>query len=192
MAGVAGPMLRRSRSSGTRFLLGLAAGGAAAGVLLSLPAFLVGSALDAVAPERVRLLVLAGLLAALAAADLLHRTPHLMRQVPERLVWKLPPGSLGLAWGFDIGLLFTTQKTTSLIWAAIGATVLLGPTWSAPVLVSVALAASLAIALWSAGGWVDRIVRHERYREWLGWARRAAGVAMAALCVATILQTWPS
>jgi hypothetical protein len=192
MAGVAGPMLRRTRSGGTRFLLGLATGGAAAGILLSLPVFLVGSAVDAVAPARVRLLALAALLAGLAVADLLHRTPHLTRQVPERLVWKLPPGSLGLAWGFDIGLLFTTQKTTSLVWAAVAATALVGPSWSAPVLVTVALAASLAIALWSAGGWVDAIVRHERYREWLGWARRGAGVTMAALCVATVLQTWPS
>src|SRR6266542_1523735 len=111
MAGVASPMLRRTRSGASRFLIGLVAGGAAAGLLLSLPAYLIGTVLHDAVPMRARIVILAVLLAILAIADLTRRTPHVWRQVPQDLVWKLPPGSLGVAWGFDLGLLFTTQKT---------------------------------------------------------------------------------
>jgi len=36
------------------------------------------------------------------------------------------PGKLGVVWGFDLGLLFTTQKVVSLIWVAIGYTSMTG------------------------------------------------------------------
>ena len=115
MAGVAGPMMRRTRAGAARFLAGLTVGGIAGGLVLSLPVYLLGSALTSVMPLTGRVLLLAAICAVLAWADLRHRTPHVWRQVPQGLVRTLPPGSLGVVWGFDLGLLFTTQKTTSLI-----------------------------------------------------------------------------
>src|SRR5215212_10467653 len=115
MAGVAGPMLRRSRSAATRFLIGLAIGGVAAGLLLALPTYVLGSVVRGLLPEQGRLMVLAAVCGLFALADLASRTPHVWRQVPQRLQDVLPPGALGAAWGFDLGLLVTTQKTTSLL-----------------------------------------------------------------------------
>src|SRR5262245_38308325 len=127
MAGVAGPMLHYKRWHGARFLVALAVGGMLAGLVLSVPVYLVGELLDRLVPLPVRLLALAVLGAALALADLRNRTPHIWRQVPQRLANRLPPGTLGLVWGFDLGLLFTTQKTVSLLWLSIGALLLLHP-----------------------------------------------------------------
>jgi hypothetical protein len=190
MAGVASPMLRRTRSAGSRFLVGLVVGGVAAGIILSVPAYLVGTIVHEFVPERWRLVVLAGLLAGLGVADLLRRTPHVWRQVPQRLVWTLPPGTLGLAWGFDLGLLFTTQKTTSLVWVAMAAVVLLGPSLSAVVLVSIAVVASLAIAVWSVSGWTDGLAACQRDRRWQGLLQQGSGLVILALCTTTLLQAW--
>jgi hypothetical protein len=109
MAGVAGPMLRTRRGAGTRLLAGLLAGELAAGAVLAGPAFLLGTALRGALPLQARLCAIAALCVLFAVADLANRTPQVQRQVPESLIWRLPPGTLGLAWGFDLGLLVTTQ-----------------------------------------------------------------------------------
>src|SRR3954469_2303619 len=127
MAGVAGPMLRDSSRDGVRFLVGLSAGAAAGALMISLVALLAGTVAASAMPEQARLFALAALCVAMGAADLANRTPHLWRQVPQTLARALPPGSLGTTWGFDIGLLFTTQKVGSLIWAALAAAVLIEP-----------------------------------------------------------------
>src|SRR5262245_31420094 len=116
MAGVAGPMLRQSRRAGARLLAGLAIGGALGGLALAAALFLAGRLLGAVMPGTLRLLLLAVAAAAFGLADLADRTPHVSRQVPKVLLGRLPAGTLGLVWGFDLGLLFTTQKTVSLLW----------------------------------------------------------------------------
>ncbi len=54
MAGVAGPQLRADRRAGFRFLIGLAVGGAVAGLLLALPLYLVGEAVGRIASEQTR------------------------------------------------------------------------------------------------------------------------------------------
>jgi hypothetical protein len=182
-------MWRRTRRAGSRFLLGLLVGGVAAGVLLSVPAYLVGSGLHAILPERWRIVFLAAVLAVLGGADLLRRTPHVWRQVPQRFIWKLPPGHLGLAWGFDMGLLFTTQKTTSLVWVAIAAVILLGPSTVALLLVAMAVTVSLVIALWSASGWIGG-PGFGRDPRWQGWVRQASGTLILALSALTALRVW--
>src|ERR1700686_2031587 len=149
MAGVASPMLRRTPSGGRRFLLGLLVGGIAAGILLSVPAYLIGIAVVSIVPIKERLAILAAILAILAIADLIRRTPHVLRQVPEGFIWNLPPGFLGIVWGYDLGLLVTTRKTTSLVWVAVAGVVLLLPAMAAVVLVSIAVVATLAIGAWS-------------------------------------------
>jgi len=189
MAGVAGPMLRGSRAVGARFLAGLLVGEVAAGVLLAVPAFLAGEGLHAVLGPRARLWAVAGICVAFGLADLAGRTPRTARQVPEELIRRLPAGSLGLAWGFDLGLLFTTQKAVSLIWVAIAAAVLLDPPVAAALIVAVAVAASMtvvAISVWRRPG-VDRLS---------GWGRRVrlarqgSGAAILGLFVVTAVQAW--
>src|ERR1022692_1131729 len=153
MAGVAGPMFRTSRSAGARFLAGLLAGEVAAAALIAVPFFVTGEAIKTVLAAPTRLWAVAVICALLGAADLANRTPRVQRQVPETLIRRLPPAALGLAWGFDLGLLFTTQKAVSLIWAAIAAIVLLDPamaaglTIAAIVLLDPAMAAGLTIGI---------------------------------------------
>jgi hypothetical protein len=190
MTGVASPMLRRTRSGGSRFLAGLVVGGAVAGIMLSVPAYLLGTVIHTLVPAQGRVVVLLALLAVLGVADLLRRTPHVRRQVPERFVWKLPPGVLGLVWGFDLGLLFTTQKTTSLVWVAVAAVVLLGPSMSAVVLVSIAVAASLAIVAWSVTDRTGSFGITRNHGRWLGFVRPASGLVILALFATTALQAW--
>ena len=187
MAGVASPMLRRTRSGGARFLVGLLGGGIAAGLLLSVPAYLIGTVIQSLVPTRQRIIVLAGILAILAIADLLRRTPYLQRQVPQGFIWKLPPGFLGVAWGFDLGLLFTTQKVTSLIWVAIAGVVLLGPSMAAVLLVSIAVVASLAIAVWSVLD-QNRLSFVNDHKQMHELVQRGSGVLILILAITTAVH----
>lgn len=56
---------------------------------------------------------------ALAACDALHAPPSLRRQTPKMLIHRLSPALTGFVWGADIGVLVTTVKVTSLLWAAL-------------------------------------------------------------------------
>jgi hypothetical protein len=189
MAGVAGPMLRSRRGAGTRLLAGLLTGELAAGAVLAVPAFLLGTALRAALPLQARLCTVAALCMLFAAADLANRTPQVQRQVPESLIWQLPPGTLGLAWGFDLGLLVTTQKAVSLIWAAITATVLVSPATAAIVLIATPVIAGTTVIVLSVpqhpGGY-----RLASWRRRLRLARHGSGAVLTALGVLTAVQAW--
>jgi hypothetical protein len=182
MAGVAGPMLHRTRSRGARFLAGLALGGAIGGLVLSVPVYLLG-VLTGAFPAGVRAGLLVVACMVFGIADLRGRTPHVWRQVPQAYVRSLPPGRLGLVWGFDLGLLVTTQKTTSLIWVAGAAVVLLRPDMAAVTLAAIATVAAAAITANALTGLLPR------GREALTWSRPARWVsgglilAMPALLV---------
>lgn len=139
MAGVAGPMFRRSRSQGARFIGGLITGGLAAALLLGLAVVLIGSTARSVFPMPARWLAFAVALTIFGTADIAQRTPYTRRQVPRRFFHLLPPGVLGVTWGLDIGLLFTTQKVTSLIWAAMAGAVIVYPTPLVPLTITIAL-----------------------------------------------------
>jgi hypothetical protein len=189
MAGVAGPMLRSNRGGAVRLLAGLLVGEIAAGVLIAVPAFLVGEGLRQVLPAPARLWAVAALCVLFGAADITGRTPRVARQVPEDLIRRLPPGSLGLAWGFDLGLLFTTQKAVSLIWVAIAATVLLDPPVAAVVIIGMAVLAGLVITALS----LLRRPGVDRLSTWglrLRQARFGSGASILALCVLTAVQAW--
>ncbi len=189
MAGVAGPMLRSSRGAGVRLLTGLLVGEIAAGVLLAVPAFLLGEGLRDVVGLPARLWALAALCAFFGVADLANRTPHLWRQVPQDLMMRLPPGPLGLAWGFDLGLLFTTQKAASLIWVAIAAGVLLDPPLAAGLIVGIAVAAGLtaaAFSLWWRPGTGQPAAWVLRVRQ----VRLGSGAAILTLFVLTAVRAW--
>ena len=184
MAGVAGPMLRRRRSAAVRFLSGLAVGGVAAGLLLAVPVYLLGAAVGGL-PQAARLAALVAVCGLFAAADLASRTPHVWRQVPQRLQDVLPPGTLGVVWGFDLGLLVTTQKTTSLLWVMLAALVLLDPGSSPAALAAAAAVAALVVAV--AAVRFDPLADStgERARRWFRMARRASGVMLVAIFALT-------
>ena len=189
MAGVAGPLLRSNRTAGLRLLLGLLCGELAAGVLLAVPAYLLSRGLHAVLPEPARLWLLAGLCAGFAVADLANRTPHIWRQVPQRLIYRLQPGALGLAWGADLGLLFTTQKAVSMIWVGLVAAVLLDPATAAWLTILVALLAGLGVTAQS--------IWHRPHRRPVSaWGRRvrvtraASGAIILALALSAVVQAW--
>lgn len=190
MAGVAGPMLRRSVPRGARFLAGLLAGGLLASLLLAAAVDALGSAVALLLPDGRRRAVAVVLLLALAAADLADRTPHLWRQVPQALVRSLPPGRLGLVWGFDLSLLFTTQKSTSLTWAGLAGTLLLAPQAAWLVLPAMTLTGMLAITARSVRYARSGPARRgDRGRPWHARVRRLAGCALLALAAAVGLMT---
>lgn len=184
MAGVAGPMLRTHPAAAFRFLVGFTAGAAIGGLVLALGALLLGRALHTVLTGEARIAIVATLCGLLGLADLLNRTPHIWRQVPQALARSLPPGFLGVVWGIDIGLLFTTQKTSSLIWVAISAVVLLHPAGAPALLVAMALVTSLAIGVGSVGG-PSIILNHgtRRDRIWLRAMRVCSASLLLALCI---------
>jgi hypothetical protein len=189
MAGVTGPMLRERPVDGVRFLLGLTAGGVAAALLVSILAYVVGTAALWLAPAQERLLVLASVCAALGTADLLDRTPHVWRQVPQTLVRVLAPGRLGTVWGFDIGLLFTTQKITSLVWAAVAGAVLLQPGSAPGLLVSMACLTCATLAIWSVVGTAG-VAAHgsDRDRRRSRIIRTASGALLLGTCIVLLAQ----
>jgi hypothetical protein len=187
MAGVAGPMLTRDRPRGIRFLSGLLAGGAVASGLLGLLAYLVGTAFAALAPLPVREIAAGLAVVALGVADMANRTPHVWRQVPQRLVRTLPPGRLGLVWGFDLSLLVTTQKSTSLLWAALAWLVCLAPSHAVPVLLGVTAAGVLTIAL-RAATWNESQAGCDVRRPWFAPMRRTSGTALLLLGLVVLRQ----
>lgn len=191
MAGVAGPMLRRDRLQGTRFLTGLLAGGFAATLLLAAVLFGLGRLLERGLSPHVRLVVVVVTLVVLGVADIANRTPHIWRQVPQAYVRSIPSGRLGLVWGFDLSLLFTTQKSTSLTWAALAGTGLLVPSASASVLVGMTLLGVLTIAVrsayYSVRGMPDQ---GDRTRPWFTLIRRTCGVALLLAAAVLALRNW--
>lgn len=194
MVGVSNPIHRGDRRAGWRFLAGFGAGLALATAVLTGPLLLLAAAASLV-PETDRMVLLVALVVGLAAADLLNRTPHVWRQVPQRFARELhtQPGRLGLIWAFDLGLLVTTQKTTSLLWIGLAGVVLTtSPAAVVPVLAAAAGLYWLGVVTLTIAG--DRLLSSPaRLVEVLGgWAigfRRAAGAAalgLAAVLVVTL------
>jgi hypothetical protein len=189
MAGVAGPMLQRDKAQGSRFLLGLLTGGLAASAGLAVLLYAAGTPISNLAPQRYRAILAALVIAGFGMADLAGRTPHVWRQVPQRLVRTLPPGRLGLVWGFDLSLLFTTQKTTSFAWAALTGLLLLAPSAAVPALLAMTLAGTAAVAVRS-GTWGRRTgtsALGDRRRPWFMLMRRSAGIALLLLAASIAL-----
>jgi hypothetical protein len=188
MVGVSNPIMRRDHREGWRFLAGFAAGLTVATAMLTGPLLLLAAAAR-LAPQPVRAGVLVALVVGLAVADLANRTPHVWRQVPQRFARELndQPGRLGFIWAVDLGLLVTTQKTTSLLWIGLAGAILSGsPT-------AVVLTLALASVLYGLGTAVlvltndDFLVEPKRIGRLGGWAgvtRRAAGLAGLGLAAA--------
>jgi hypothetical protein len=181
-------MLQRSRASGARFLTGLAVGGISAGLVLAVPLYLAGHLAGRVMPLPVKMVLLVGLAFALGLADLTGRTPHVWRQVPQRLVRSLPPGALGLTWGFDLGLLVTTQKASSLLWLSIAAVTLLDPGLVPAALIAFSLAATAGVLTLSMTAWAVAM-RGGLDWTWIRRTRWATGATMLAAGLGTLLMS---
>jgi hypothetical protein len=188
MAGVSGPLIRRRPADGARFLAGLTVGGVVAGVLVALLLYLVGRGVHWTLPRTPRMVLLAVVSLALGIADLAGRTPHAWRQVPQELVRRMAPGFRGVIWGFDLGLLVTTQKAVSLVWATIAAVVLLDPWAALPVMVGLAVLSNVGVTAWSLrfSGAFDHGGR--RQRTWLRAIRVASGATLLAMAAVTLAQ----
>ncbi len=93
----------------------------------------------------------------------------------------LRPGMRGLIWGLDLGTLVSTQKSTSLIWAAVLGAALMSPTAVLLVLATSGIAYLTATAVATivpdAGG---RLVLGGLSRSWLVGPRRIAGVVITS------------
>lgn len=188
MAGVAGPMLKRSKPQGARFLAGLWIGGVVASALLATIVFAVGSVTVWLIPPLVRQIAAGVLLVLFAVLDLAARTPHIWRQVPVQYLKTLPPGRLGLAWGFDLSLLFTTQKSTSLTWVALTGLVLLAPGASWLTLCGMTTVSVLMIVWRSIVFQLRGPAKLGDFRQsWFHWMRRASGLALVGVAAYVML-----
>ncbi|HEX6681434.1 MAG TPA: hypothetical protein VF062_01470 [Candidatus Limnocylindrales bacterium] len=188
------PIMRRDRRAGWRFIAGFGAGLAVATVVLAGPLVLLSSAAR-LAPQPVRVGVLVALVALLAVADLLNRTPHVWRQVPQRFARELndQPGRLGFIWAVDLGLMVTTQKTTSLLWIALAGAVLVGT--PGLVLMTLVCASVLyglvtAVLVVTGDGFLPEPQRITRIGGWGGAARRVAGAAGLGLAAVLAVNLW--
>lgn len=156
MAGVAGPMMQRERETARRFVGGLLVGLLLGALALALVVSVLGVVVRGVASVAVLNAFLAVICLGFGTADILNRTPHVWRQVPQRFVRTLPSGQLGVVWGFDLGLLVTTQKAASLLWVLLVALLVLEPSLAPVALVATAFAFWLGTVIvavtWSRAG----------------------------------------
>ena len=184
MVGVSNPLMRENREEGWRFLWGFLAGLALACVTV-LVLLLSVAALASLLPAMIRSIVLVALLTLLGLADLTNRTPHVWRQVPQRFARQLPPGRLGLVWAYDLGLLVTTQKTTSLLWVGLaGAVLAASPAALAATTALISLLFGLGVVimtLTASGSALTMPVMPSMPARWLPTVRLASGAAALAI-----------
>jgi hypothetical protein len=172
-------MLGRSKFQGARFLTGLLAGQLVASTLMATLVYSLGKLAALVVPRSGREILTVAVVLAFGLADLLNRTPHIWRQVPQAYVRTLAPGRLGVVWGFDLALLFTTQKSTSLTWVTLSGLVLLFPSASWLTLLSMTVIGVLAIVIRSVMSTLrPPALWGDRSRPWFRIMRRTAGVAL--------------
>lgn len=186
MVGVSGPLLADSARDGTRFLIGLTLAGVAGSAMLATAGVTLSLALQHALPPTGRLFALAGVAVLFGLADLADRTPQLFRQVPQRLVRELSPGMLGSVWGFDLGLIVTTKKVTSLGWLAIAGAILVRPGLVPLCVISIGLTTSLSVVLWSTRIRNDTQCLVKRRRPWMTRTRVFSGSALLAVAVLTV------
>jgi len=188
MVGVSGPLLAYTPNEGRRFLLGLTLAGLAGSATLGLLGLGLSLVLRQVLSSSTRVVLLIIWAVLLGVADLANRPPQWFRQVPQQLVRELKPGFLGSVWGFDLGLLVTTKKVTSLMWLAIGGVVLLRPSLVPLYVMALGLTTSLSIVFWSLQVKGDTTCLMRRRRDWRTRIRWFSGAAMLALAILAVGQ----
>lgn len=180
MVGVSSPLLGRDARAGVRLLLGLVLGTSMATAVIALAVQLLSSAVEWL-PYRLPGAYLA--LLVFGVLDLGGLTPQAHRQTPQQLVRQLSSGILGVVWGFDIGLVVTTLKVTSLLWAASAWFIIAGPGWPAlPIVVysfTWCIGELVLAALGRVGSYQAVIdVLNTARRGW-PWSRFSGGILVA-------------
>ncbi|MCP9954256.1 hypothetical protein [Actinomadura madurae] len=189
MAGVSGPMMRRRPADGARFLAASPRAGSCPGCSWHCCCTWRDAGCTRRCPRHRGRSPWRPWRSGSGSPTSPGRTPHAWRQVPQVLVHRLRPGFLGVVWGFDLGLLVTTQKAASLVWAGVAAVVLLDPRAAAPVMVGLALLSNLSVALASVRftpALIDMGTRRERL--WLRSVRALSGTALVTLAAVTAVQ----
>ncbi len=149
MAGVSSPMLIYRPRAAARFLFGLTVGAILGASLVAAGMLGIGQVLALVGSHAEHVGACVGIVFLLGVADISNRTPQAERQVPQRFIRALSPGPLGLVWGVDLGLMFTTQKVVSLVWAGMVIAVLLEPSLSFVLMWTVAGCYMGAVVAWT-------------------------------------------
>ncbi|WP_163508703.1 hypothetical protein [Fodinicola acaciae] len=188
MVGVSDPELKADRTNGVRLLGGLTAGYLTATVLIAIPLIGVAALSQQLVDPRITRIAVLLVMLGLGIADLAGRTPYRDRQVPQRFARELGPLPRGLLWGFDLALLVTTQKTASVLWAALLGAVFVGPVTAVP---SVLLAAGVVylggVSVLSFAG-AGRITGLWFGVTLLPWLQRGAGLSLVALAAAGLIM----
>ncbi|MET7401636.1 hypothetical protein ABZS66_49970 [Dactylosporangium sp. NPDC005572] len=182
-------MLRHDRAGAVRFMLGLLVGGLVGSLVLAVPVYLLGRLVEELLSGPVRAVVFAVVVLVFGVVDLTLRTPHVQRQVPQSLVRTMQPGALGLVWGVDLAMLFTTQKTTSFGWVALAGLVLVAPGLAPVVLVMAWTAAWLAMVYLTIRRPTLSSIGEERlpWEKLVSIIRRVSGTALIA---AALVSGW--
>jgi hypothetical protein len=93
-----------------------------------------------------------------------------------------------LAWGFDLSLLFTTQKSTSLTWVALTGLVLLAPGASWLTLCGMTTVSVLMVVWRSIVFQLRGPAKLGDFRQsWFHWMRRASGLALVGVAAYVML-----
>ncbi len=145
MVGVSSPMFLYRRGDAARFFVGHFIGLALAATGLALVLYPIAQGLAAAATLATRTLLAGVLCVTLGLFDVLDKTPQSWRQTPQRYVRTLRPLGLGFVYGIDVGLLVSTQKVTSLLWAAIVGVTLVSPELLLAVLYGVVAVLGLSV-----------------------------------------------
>src|SRR6266540_1762153 len=192
MLGSINPLGERARGSRWGVTAGFFAvasvgAGAAAGAVLGL----VGSVVLPGVGTPARLVTLAFLVAAGTALDLRvagTRLPSIRRQVNEDWLGRYRGWVVGTGFGAQLGVGVATIVTTSAVYAALGAALLVGSPGSG-LLVGMAFGAARALTLAGAAGADDpaRVAAlGARLRRWEAPARSAAVAAQLALAAGAL------
>lgn len=118
MAGVASPLLRRRVSHGMAFLAAYAWGFALSLIVLYLGLSVLKELIVGLGSGLARPIG-AGLLLGLSILDFFDLTPERRRQAEQAIAMIRRPVAAGFLFGVDIGLLFSTRKVSSLLWAGV-------------------------------------------------------------------------
>lgn len=159
MVGVSAPLRHEAPTKCLRLLIGLGIGLLAASGVLAAAATSAIAAATRITGSTVNVSIAAAAIGILGLLDMADRTPHTWRQVPQlNLTGEFPALRVGLVWGFDLGLVFTTQKATSLLWAGmIFASTSVSPFGVAALLLAHASVFWVRVATGNLGGTLNRM-----------------------------------
>jgi len=187
MVGVASPLFRVRGA--IKFHAGFALGNLSSALFLSALLIPVSLVVASIALP-IRAAVVTAIIVVCAILDSLDRTPQRRRQVPQRFgLQGLPYGHLGFVYGVDVGLHATTQRTSSLGWVAIGASVIFGPPGVvAATLLTAAAIHSLTTVLLSA--FDQRTITQLQFWGWSTrtWIRATHLVSVTVLAITAWLM----